>query len=263
MMTHDDDHRKGRAAPGASPKPLDPVTVAHATDDASARLIHEVAGLVDGSLRYLNLAHRSLAERDSAPGAPSLAYLDSAIDALSRLASLVRDASGALTTASSLAMGRRLSIGQTLRDIIEHAVGVVRPLAEERAIAIDVALDPSIQHAARLPLYPVVMNGLRNAIESCAAGDRITLRAWTSTPGVGEGILELEICDTGAGPPSDPDRAFTPGFTTKPGGSGLGLAIARDIVEELGGEITLTPNTGPRGARLRVRVPMPGKDEIA
>ncbi len=57
----------------------------------------------------------------------------------------------------------------------------------------------------------------------------------------GEKSLEIEIADSGKGISNENvDKVFEPYFTTKPEGTGMGLAIARKIIEEHGGEITLT-----------------------
>ena len=52
-----------------------------------------------------------------------------------------------------------------------------------------------------------------------------------------------------ASPPEDLPRVFDPYFTTRRTGTGIGLAISRNIVEGLGGRITVAsqPRTGHRG----------------
>lgn len=249
----------GKDGPNADPPttPLDPITVARATDDAFSRLVHEIASLVDGSLRYLNLAQRDLEERDQAwPQTPSMSYLDSANDALSRIASLVSDASGSVSRYSSITVGRRLSIGRSVRDIIEHAAAVVRPLAEEHAISLDVTIDPTTDQVERLPLYPVIVNALKNAIEACSANDHVTLTARAFPDEGKDATLEIEVSDTGRGLTEPAERLFEAGFSTKPGNTGFGLPIARDIVEELGGQISIEPNSRTRGTLLRIRLPI-------
>jgi signal transduction histidine kinase len=79
----------------------------------------------------------------------------------------------------------------------------------------------------------------------------------------------IEIADNGEGPPEVParggDSVFRLGYTTKHGGTGVGLAFCRDLVQELGGTITLSarerdPRTGRGGAWLRAVFPVP-RDE--
>ncbi len=258
MHRHNDPRRDAaRARPATTP--LDPITVAGATDDALRRLVHEIAGLVDGSLRYLSLVHRDLARREDpdAPS-PSLAYLDSATDALTRVASLVNDANGNVSRYSSITVGRRLSTGRSIREIVEHAAAVVRPMAEERGIALELALDGSLDRAPRLPIYPVLANALRNAVEACTHADHVRLHATVDGDRASQALV-ITVADTGPGPPAESERVFEPGFSTKPHNSGLGLALARDIVDELGGEIALEPNPDGSGALLRIRLPLETK----
>ncbi len=66
-----------------------------------------------------------------------------------------------------------------------------------------------------------------------------------------------EVADNGAGiPPELLARIFEPLFTTKPVGvgTGLGLAICKDIVKDLGGELTVESHVRV-GTTFRVRLP--------
>lgn len=50
----------------------------------------------------------------------------------------------------------------------------------------------------------------------------------------------LEVCDNGIGIPADKiERIFDPFYTTKETGTGLGLSIANNIIEALGGRVTV------------------------
>ena len=68
-------------------------------------------------------------------------------------------------------------------------------------------------------------------------------------------VAVVEVRDTGIGlEPAMADQVFEPYFTTRRKGTGLGLAIARNIVEGLGGTITLTSR--PReGTTVRLSLP--------
>jgi signal transduction histidine kinase len=64
----------------------------------------------------------------------------------------------------------------------------------------------------------------------------------------------LEITDNGPGL-SDPQRAFDPFYSTKPGGLGMGLAIVRSIVSSHRGRVWAESAPG-HGTTLHVRLPM-------
>ncbi|MFN3523778.1 MAG: sensor histidine kinase [Phenylobacterium sp.] len=66
----------------------------------------------------------------------------------------------------------------------------------------------------------------------------------------------LGVADNGPGLPSaDPEAAFVPFYTTKPGGSGVGLTLARQIAVAHGGWLEHVP--GPSGgALLRLLLPL-------
>lgn len=71
-----------------------------------------------------------------------------------------------------------------------------------------------------------------------------------------EGRVSLEIRDQGVGIPAAlMSRVFDPYVTTRRGGTGIGLAISRNIVEGLGGSITLESEEG-RGTRVRLVLPL-------
>jgi C4-dicarboxylate-specific signal transduction histidine kinase len=83
--------------------------------------------------------------------------------------------------------------------------------------------------------------------------------------GSGDGLVMVEVSDSGPGIPADlREQLFKPFFTTKREGNGLGLAISARIVAEHGGHIgyrcppeggtiftiTLQESKAPRGAEL-------------
>jgi signal transduction histidine kinase len=70
------------------------------------------------------------------------------------------------------------------------------------------------------------------------------------------GRFAIVVRDRGIGiAAEDLPRIFEPYFTTKRTGTGLGLAIARNIVEGLGGTITVASQQGV-GTEIRIELPM-------
>jgi two-component system sensor histidine kinase HydH len=72
--------------------------------------------------------------------------------------------------------------------------------------------------------------------------------------------VKIIVADHGTGiAAGDLAHIFDPYFTTKRGGTGLGLPIAKNIVEGLGGTISVTSAPG-RGTEIRLDLPVGGSE---
>jgi signal transduction histidine kinase len=89
--------------------------------------------------------------------------------------------------------------------------------------------------------------------ENIAGADgrpRVIVSTRTSTDGV-----TITVADNGHGiDETDLSKVFDPYFTTKRGGTGLGLPIAKNIIEGLGGVLTIASTVG-RGTQMRIDFP--------
>lgn len=242
---------------------------ADVVSDRLGVLVHELAGLVEGSTRQVALLLRSRVEAQVSRAEDDLGEqrLRTLLAALERMAEAIRHASGAAPSAWLQA-----SYSASLADAVQYGAGILEPLASERGVRLEVSVDPSLAGVAPGHMYTVVVNAVRNALESIGqrrAGNlrgvsvpeagRIDVRAQLEQR-KGRGWVRLEVHDTGAGPPTEATdrRVFEPGFSTKAGGLGVGLALARQIVEQSGGTIELLAAGGPAwapGAVLRVLFP--------
>src|SRR6185369_5616771 len=106
-------------------------------------------------------------------------------------------------------------------------------------------------------LGQVFLNLLINAAQAIpdGAADRHRIRVSTGTDAAGRAVVE--IADTGAGIPAESlGRIFEPFYTTKPVGvgTGLGLSICRNLVQAIGGEISVE-STPAVGSTFRVTLP--------
>lgn len=143
-----------------------------------------------------------------------------------------------------------------VHDVAQHALGVVAPLSEERAIPITSEIASAPLDADPLRLGQVVINLLTNALRYNRTGGRVTLRTGT----FGEQVF-IEVEDTGIGISAEHlDRIFDRFYRvdssrdTKTGGMGLGLAICRSIVEAHGGTLRVKSEPGS-GSCFRIELP--------
>ncbi len=216
------------------------------------KLVHELANLLDGSLRNVGLALRRI-EREG---------FDSDDHVLDHL----RTSELTLRQMASLLNGWQVNAGVerlagnaadfTLGQIAEHATKIMHPVAEAQDITLAVHIDPAVRRLNLPMLQPVILNGLRNAVEAIGRGGSVELTARTAGDDV-----EIRITDDGPGvDPSlarDADGLVPAGASTKSTGQGLGLAISRDLVRAMGGTMRLEDNDDlGHGAVLVLRLPL-------
>jgi signal transduction histidine kinase len=142
--------------------------------------------------------------------------------------------------------------------LAEEVVSAVAGKLTEAGIAFVKDLDPGSGELEVDPTYvqAALLNILENAADACQAGE--TKR----TPKVAFSLrrrkdrLEFDILDNGVGMDAGTqDKLFTPFFSSKGDkGTGLGLFIANKIVEQHGGEISVSSAPG-RGSLFRVSLP--------
>jgi two-component system sensor kinase FixL len=113
----------------------------------------------------------------------------------------------------------------------------------------------------RTQVQHVILNLVRNAIESLAETPDKPREIVVRTSRTRDGEVEVSVCDSGPGVSSSvAPHLFDPFWTSKPTGAGLGLAISRTIVAEHGGTLVYRPNV-PVGACFVLRVPVVHRGE--
>lgn len=140
-----------------------------------------------------------------------------------------------------------------LNDIILEVLALMAPALEEKGIALEDRLDPSLPWLPADPnqLNQVLVNLLKNAMEASEAGDRIILAS-----GSEDNQVWFSIQDTGRGmTPEVREKIFHPFFTTKEKGSGLGLAVIHKIITDHQGTIDLDTTPGA-GSTFTIRLPL-------
>ncbi|TFG91440.1 MAG: response regulator, partial [Syntrophobacterales bacterium] len=147
---------------------------------------------------------------------------------------------------------------------IQNGVELFSEQARKKAISLDLRLDQNVPVQVEGDpgrLRQVLVNLVGNAVKFTEQGS-VTVQV-TSFGSEGDYTkVELEVRDTGIGISPDSLRKIFECFsrgdgstTRKFGGTGLGLTIAKQLVEMMGGELTVESEQG-EGSVFRVRVPL-------
>ena len=141
--------------------------------------------------------------------------------------------------------------------VVEEIQQTMAPLARrERAITLVSKVDPCMPLvlADRQRLAQVLLNLARNAITYTPNGGIVSM----TVEELDTHYIALTVADTGIGiPPEDLERVFERFYRTDAsrartsGGFGLGLAIVRDLVNAMGGSVSVTSKVG-EGSCFRV-----------
>lgn len=145
-----------------------------------------------------------------------------------------------------------------LRPFVDQVDRIVRSTAEVKGLYFDVIVDgpiPDQINSDELHLRQCLTNLLTNAIKFTETGS-VTLRVYCEPGG-----LCFEVSDTGIGIPADRINAVFETFTQTDkntqrffGGTGLGLAITKELIELMGGSITVDSVPG-KGSTFALHLP--------
>jgi signal transduction histidine kinase len=222
----------------------------------AASLGHELRNPLTSLVGMLELARMSIDRLSlQAQGAESELRLGSELRELGTLIGQARAAASQLvdvTEAISLSTRRRDQ--QKTADLSEVVRLTLRTVGSQRRAAIE--FEPhQVSRVRGTPsqLGQVALNLVVNALQSFPdePSDRVN-RVKLRIESVSDRVW-LHVEDNGTGiAPEVRDRIFNPFFTTKPdGGTGLGLAISKQIVEDVGGSISVSSEVG-RGSCFSV-----------
>jgi signal transduction histidine kinase len=212
----------------------------------SATLAHEIRNpltIIKGSALQL-LEEKSL-ERDERE---AVADIIQEVDRLNRLVESV------------LESARPASFRIEEVDINDLCQDCLSAVAGSPGLEIEGTWDPRL---ARAPVDParlkqVLLNVLLNAKEAIAGPG--TIRVATHREAAD---YVISVSDSGRGiREEDLPNIFDPFFTQKPNGTGLGLSVARNIVEGLGGTISVQSRWG-EGTDVRLRLPLEARSQGA
>ena len=148
----------------------------------------------------------------------------------------------------------------SLREAIAETCSIVKPMADEKNVAIDVdaRVENDIVTLDPVRFKQVLYNLLSNAIKYNCDNGRVKVAVWMDKPKQ----IRLQVKDTGMGiKEEDLPRIFYDfvqldiGSAKVHPGAGLGLALTKKILEEQRGSITAESEVG-RGSTFTVVLPL-------
>ncbi|HXS42488.1 MAG TPA: ATP-binding protein [Stellaceae bacterium] len=148
-----------------------------------------------------------------------------------------------------------------LHEVMGGAVAVLRSEAEIKGQALTLRIDPRLPHVYRgwpLQLRQVVVNLLANAVKFTPGG-HIAVTATRATQVENRATMIITVRDDGVGIPKEAQASIFEifaegdGGARRYGGTGLGLAIAKQLVELMGGTLTLDSEPG-KGSTFAIRL---------
>jgi len=169
-----------------------------------------------------------------------------------QLETIARSAKSLLTIVNDVLDLSRLEANQyllrpeacELRPVLEESVELLRTVAHEKNLELEVNIDPEVPKAVVLDvnrLRQILTNLVGNAVKFTPSG---WVRLAVRVSGTSATELSFEVEDTGPGIPEAARakifEAFTQvddGYARQHEGTGLGLAICRKLVRLMGGEL--------------------------
>lgn len=141
--------------------------------------------------------------------------------------------------------------------LVREVAAQVAPIASANQVTIEIESAPGVDAlAVDDMLYRCVFNLVDNAIKYSGPGASVTVATRAE-----DGRAVIAVSDTGPGiAPDDALRVFDRfyrldnGRNRRDGGAGLGLAIVREMVQAMGGEVTLDSRPG-KGSTFRISLP--------
>jgi two-component system, LuxR family, sensor kinase FixL len=210
--------------------------------EMASSIAHEINQPLTAITMYAQASHRMLSAET---GAEEKAEL---LQALSQISAQAERAGEVIRRLRAFVRGRE-SIRETIAisRLVEDVLSLANPDVRLNNCEVRVGAIPPAAMVKGDPvqLQQVLLNLLRNAMESMIEAGRNPLQIDIATRRIDEHHIEIAVMDHGTGVPAAvAARLFDPFFTTKAQGTGLGLAISHSIVRAHGGRMGHRPTDG-------------------
>jgi CheY-like chemotaxis protein/HPt (histidine-containing phosphotransfer) domain-containing protein/anti-sigma regulatory factor (Ser/Thr protein kinase) len=152
---------------------------------------------------------------------------------------------------------RPIALGSLVADVV--AAGTARAGSDELCVVADIG--PRVPTAVLAD--PARLRQLLDRLMSNAVAFTPRGRISMSVDQIDDGLIEFRVVDTGVGIPdgelADVFEPFRRGSHARATGTGLGLAIVRQLVDRMGGTVTVS-SVEHAGTTFTVDVPLPSTD---
>lgn len=210
--------------------------------ELAAGLAHEIRNPLAGIVGVMEIVGRDLPE-----SSPAREVVKDVRGEIMRVNRIVTDL---LETARPKAPEYRLA---DLNATVEHAVIFARQQTLAKPVRVDFVRDSElgpVEHdSARI--HQVMLNLLLNSIQAMDGPGEVRVEVTHVN-----GTASVSVTDNGIGiAPEHLPNIFRPFYTTKGKGTGLGLSLTKRIVEDHGGQISVTSEAS-QGTRFEVVLPV-------
>lgn len=211
----------------------------HIINDLAASFAHEIRNPLTVAKGFMQILRESLNDESQHFSDIAITELDRAESIISEYLHLARPQ---MTEPAVL----------SLRDTLSNIVEMMAPFAVLHNVKLTCQVDRDASIFVDLRHFKQIMlNIVKNAIESIPDGGRVSLSAWSG----GQDVV-IHVSDTGIGmSKAQLGRLGKPFYSTKSKGTGLGLMVTFRLAESMGGRLEFTSVEGV-GTKAILHLPL-------